>query len=143
MKNNYCELLDDDGNVVNPYFRSLDEYFNDFHTNLATKDETNFVDELRHYFDTTPKEKVLEDWKQSEWCDEITDGSVDTNLTTKDVDENSSKFRVIETNELTTLREHNVYVEFLKQKFPKTFEHTMNQFNEWKLEQNLNKNSNE
>lgn len=57
---------------------------------------------------------------------------VDTNLTTKDIDENSDKFSVVETNEWTRLGENDIYVEFLKQKFPKTFEHTMNQFNEWK-----------
>ena len=31
----------------------------------------NFVDELREYFENTPKEKILSDWKKSEEFDNV------------------------------------------------------------------------
>jgi hypothetical protein len=31
----------------------------------------NFVEELKNYFEETPREKVLEDWEKTKECDNI------------------------------------------------------------------------
>lgn len=38
---------------------------------MNTDKEVSFVDQLKNYFDTTQREKILEDWKKSEHLDSV------------------------------------------------------------------------
>ncbi len=38
---------------------------------MNNTEELSFVEQLKNYFDSTPREKILEDWKKSEHLDSV------------------------------------------------------------------------
>ena len=67
VKNPSCEEVE----VEPDYDEIRGDYYRIVILQEETKQSNNFYEELKHYFETTPREKVLEDWNKSVEFDKI------------------------------------------------------------------------
>jgi hypothetical protein len=67
VKNPSCEEVE----VEPDYDEIRGDYYRIVILQEETKQSNNFYEELKHYFETTPREKVLDDWNKSAEFDKI------------------------------------------------------------------------